>query len=210
MLGLIKKDLLMVKSNLKMICIIFAVYLFMTYNDNTSFAFLPSFISIVIMMSTFSYDEFNKTNAYTTTWPNGKSNTVKSKYITTIVIMLVSMIITILCSICISMIKNNLNMEELLSTSIGCIIAVSLIQAILYPFIFKFGVEKSRIALFAFSFLFVGVITLLSKSGIAFDIPESILSLLDNYWMIIFPLSAIILTSISYKISEIVYLKKEF
>lgn len=57
MLGLIKKDLFMAKGNFKTISIIFAVFTFTAINGNQNFAFIPAFMSVMIMMSTFSYDE---------------------------------------------------------------------------------------------------------------------------------------------------------
>ena len=85
MLGLIKKDLLMIKGNIKTLAIIFVVFTIMAINGNGNFAFIPAFMSVMIVMSTFSYDEYNKTDGFITSLPNGKKNAVKSKYISTLI-----------------------------------------------------------------------------------------------------------------------------
>ena len=79
----------------------------------------------------------------------------------------------------------------------------------MYPLIFKYGIEKGRIGLFALTFAIVGIIGLLSRV-IKIDIPNNIISFLDNYWFIVIPIVLIIILLISYKISKKIYLKKDF
>ena len=79
----------------------------------------------------------------------------------------------------------------------------------MYPFIFKYGMEKGRIGLFVISFAIVGIIGLLS-SVLKINIPTNVVTFFDIYWFVIIPLISIVLLLISYKISEKIYLKKEF
>ena len=72
MFGLIKKDLFMIRNNLKIVAIIFIVYIFMAIYDQMDISFVPAFISVILFMSTFSYDEYNKWDAYAITFPNRK------------------------------------------------------------------------------------------------------------------------------------------
>ncbi len=210
MLGLIKKDLLMTKSNFKTILIIFVVYMLVAANGNGNFSFIPAFISIIVMMSTFSYDEYNKTNAFISTMPNGRQNAIKSKYITTLIILAISVIFSVLLSVITQLANNSLDAEEIASTLIGSAVAVILIQSVLYPFIFKFGVEKSRIGMFVGALIFSGGISLLMKSGISIEVSNDFVQFLDHYWMIIIPLMTVIILFISYSISKYLYMKKEF
>ncbi len=69
MIGLIKKDLLMTIGNLKTLGIIFVAFTLMAINGNGSLVFVPALISIMTMMTTFSYDEYNKSDAYISTLP---------------------------------------------------------------------------------------------------------------------------------------------
>ena len=64
MIGFIKKDLFMIKNSLKFIGIIFIIYLMMALTNTMDVTFLLPFLSVMLMISTFSYDDFNNWNAY--------------------------------------------------------------------------------------------------------------------------------------------------
>ena len=64
MLGLIKKDLFMMKSNIKTLLIILVVYGVMAYQEQMDLSFILPFMSVMIMISTFSYDAYNNWDAY--------------------------------------------------------------------------------------------------------------------------------------------------
>ncbi|MCI6627373.1 MAG: ABC-2 transporter permease [Tenericutes bacterium] len=209
MVGLIKKDLLMIKSNLKMVLIMLVVFFIMSLQGEFDISFVPPFIVVMLFMSTFSYDEFNKWDAYAVTLPNGRKNVVKSKYVASLILTIVTIILTIILNSLVGLINNNLEFDKFISTIMGCVFGVILIQSIMYPFIFKYGMEKGRIGLFVISFAIVGIIGLLS-SVLKINIPTNVVTFFDNYWFVIIPLISIVLLLISYKISEKIYLKKEF
>ena len=93
MKGLIKKDLLMIKNNLKIVIIIFFVFFIMALQGEVDISFAPSLISVMLFMSTFSYDEYNKWDAYVITLPNGRKEAVKAKYISTFIVILFLLVI---------------------------------------------------------------------------------------------------------------------
>ena len=209
MIGFIKKDLLMIKSNLKLVGIIFIVFFIMALQGEVDISFVPALISVMLFMSTFSYDEYNKWDAYAITLPNGRKNVVKSKYIATLILIVSAIITTIILNLLVGMINHQLDYEEVLSTMLGCCFGIMLIQAIVYPFIFKYGIEKGRIGLFVGTFGVVAIIGLLSKT-VDITIPSTFINFLDQYCFLIIPIILIIILSVSYKISERIYLKKEF
>ena len=137
MLALIKKDLLLMKNNLKLIGIMLIIFFFMAMQGTYDLAFLPAMICIMIFMSTFSYDEYNKWDAYAITMPNGRKNIVKSKYIATLILVGISIIITLVLNITIGYINKNLDLEQIISIMSGCLLAIIIIESILYPIIFK-------------------------------------------------------------------------
>lgn len=208
MLGLIKKDLLMIKGNLKMISIIFIVFILIALNGNGNFAFIPAFIGVMLIMSTFSYDEYNKWDAYATTLPSGRRNIVKSKFIATFILILISFLVTLLLCLIIQYINNDINFKEIYESMLGCLIAIILLIAIMYPLIFKFGIEKSRIGIFIGIFGVTSLVSILTKVKI--QIPNSLLTFLSNYGFILFFGISLISILISYKISQKIYLNKEF
>lgn len=210
MLGLIKKDLLMIKSNFKLLVILLFIYSIMAFQGQMDLSFLLPFMSVMIMISTFSYDNYNKWDAYAITLPNGRKNSVKAKYLATILLVIITTIIVTILSITIAYARTkSIDIENVISNIIGSVFAITLLQSIMYPSIYKFGVEKARIGLFIIVFGIAIIGSILAK---VFDFESlfQILDVLNNYWMIIFPIIMIIVLYISYKISESIYKKKEY
>lgn len=211
MIGLIKKDLLIIKGNFKLLGLIIIIFvLMMSINGDNNLSFIAAFLNLTIMMNTFSYEQYNNTDAYITTFPNGKASEVKAKYISTMITLFITVTLTLLLSLLTGYIKNNINLKELLPIYLGSITAITIIESILYPIIFKFGIEKSRIGLFIGVFSISGLIALLYKTGFKFKIPKYFILFLDKYYLIIIPIVLIIIIGISYIISKKIYLKKEF
>ena len=209
MLGLIKKDLLMVKSNLKIIVIILIVFGIMALQGQSDLSFVPALTSVMVFMSTFSYDEYNKFDAFAISLPNGRNNVVKSKYISSLVLIIASVAITMIASIGIGYIKHSLDWEYILSTSFGCLFACVIVESVIFPLIFKFGVEKGRIGLFIGAFAFSSIIAIVAKTK-PFKVSSSFISFLESNLPVILIVTSILLIAISYFISNKVYSKKEF
>ena len=69
--------------------------------------------------------------------------------------------------------------------------------------------KKRKIGLFVGTFRVVAIIGILSKV-IKVNISLNLMTFIGNYWLIIIPIILFIILIISYKISEKIYLKKEF
>lgn len=215
MLGLIKKDLLIVKNNLKLIGIVLTIFFILALQDNFDITFALPFIAMIylftitLFISTFSYDEFNKWDAYAVTLPNGRKNIVKSKYITSIILVVSTLIITLLLTHLITFINGSLEFEKVISLVLGLTTGIIFVESIMLPIIFKFGIEKGRLGLFGITIAITGIATIVSKK---FDLSifVNIIQFFDNYYFIIIPLALIILLLLSYKISDKIYSKKEF
>lgn len=213
MKGLIKKDLLMAKGNIKTMFIIIVVFALMAFNGEGSFAYIATYLCVVVMMSTFSYDEFNKSDAYILTLPKGKTNAVKAKYVATLILVVLASIFSVGIASISAIIAKDFNIINILSYSFGNLIGVMVAMSLFYPLIYKFGIEKSRIIIFVLVFFIVGGAAMLSHLGIKLSfitLPNNITKLLKNYMdIIILVISGITFVS-SYSISKRIYSKKEF
>lgn len=209
MKGLIIKDLLMIKGNLKHILFLYILFFALTLQGSFDLSFILVMVSVMLFMSTFSYDEYNKWDAYAITLPNGRNNIVKSKYVSTIIIIVVSTLITLMLSIIVGLIKNNLDLEITISTMLGSCFALVVLVGVLYPIIFKFGIEKGRIILFVVAFA-VAIIAKILFDNLSINIPVKLLTFLENYFVLIISTLSIFIILVSYKISKLIYLKKEF
>ncbi len=210
MIGFIKKDLAMIKSNFKLLGVLIIVYTIMGLMGKMDISFILPFMCVMIMISSFSYDNYNKWDAYSISLPNGRKNSVKSKYITTILMTLIVSIITIVLSFIISYVNTKtINYEQILVTMFGTLFGTLLVLTFMYPIIYKFGVEKARIGIFLLVF---GIVIIGSLFANYIDLSNVLKSLafLEDYLIIILIIVAIIMVYISYIISKKIYEKKEF
>ena len=209
MKGLVKKDFLLLKGNLTyfiVVTIIFSVFSVMESSFDIA-SFLP-FMGMILLVSTFSWDDYNNWNAYAITLPVGRKNIVKSKYISAIITIVLSAIISLIVSfITTSIAGNSFDFVNSLSYILGSILGLVLVLGIWFPCIYKFGVEKGRII------LFVGVFaTIIIASGLVkiFGLPSFSFDYSDKALFIILPLAIICIFTISYIVSAIIYSHKEF
>lgn len=174
----------------------------------------------MISLSTFSYDEMAKSNRYILTLPVTRKEIVLEKYIlaigATILGSLLGFVLTLLIGNMMNYVRPDnvidINIDTLLSTSIGGLFGVSFIQAIQIPSIFKWGAEKGRIQMFIVLFVIAligaGVGFLIKESGLSVDI-EKLENTLKSFGWIILVILSFIIYFISYKVSYKIYKNKE-
>ena len=157
MLGLIKKDLLITRNNLKYFLLMILVFAFFAKESNIIY-FIPIFISIMIFITTFSYDDYNKWNTYAITLPLSREKIVLAKYITSFLLMIGTVLITFLLSFAIGTITHSFHFDEVFPMLFGGLFALVLLQSFMYPLIYQFGTEKGRIGLFVGVFAVSGLV----------------------------------------------------
>lgn len=210
MKGLIKKDFFIIKANIKVMAIIFIVYLIMAMQGSFDITFIMPLIGLMLFISTFSYDDFNNWNSYASTLPNGRKNVVKAKYIASIIMTIFLAIVSIVISIAINYTKiNSIKIDETMSKIMGTMLSVVIIISLLYPIMFKFGPTKGRIILFA-GILIISTISGLLSQFIDMSNVINTINMIDQYTYIAIPTISVILLYISYLISNKIYLNKEF
>lgn len=210
MLGLIKKDFLLIKANLKSMIIIFVIYIMLAFQGTFDVTFIVPLIGIMLFIATFSYDDFNNWNSYAVTLPDGRKNVVRAKYIASIILMIILVAVALAISIGISYTRtNSINLEETISSLMGTMLSSVTIISLLYPVIFKFGATNGRIILFAVVFGIAGIGALIANFvDITYIINR--INGLDSYSLIAIPIISIVLLGISYLISNKIYQSKEF
>lgn len=195
----------MLKSNYKLFVIIIGCLIFTMINNKENnveaIMMLLPMLSILVYLSTFSYDEFNNFNAYACTLPNGRSNVIKAKYITSLLLIIVSLLLSTIISICFKY-----NIHDILFSLLESIISVFLIISVLFPFMIKYGAMNGRIIIFVFVMIVAGIGYLLSN---IINI-DSVLNFINTLSPILILLIGITITFISYLISKHIYMNKEF
>lgn len=210
MLGLIKKDFLLIKSNSKSMIIVFIIYLMLALQGTMDVFFIVPLIGITLFISTFSYDEFNNWNSYVVTLPDGRKNVVRAKYMASIILTIILGIVSLTISVGINYIKsNNLNLDAIISSLIGAVFSSIFIISLFYPIVFKFGATNARIILFAMVFGIAAIIGVISRL-VDMTSVINMINGLDNYLFVIIPIISVIILGISYLISNKIYQHKEF
>ena len=220
--GLLKKDLYNL-SSYKASLIIIILFCSIAIIGTEAINLAPIIICTIIGMislSTFSYDEISKSNKYILTLPTSRKEIVKEKYILAIGLTILGGIIGFILTVIVINVMNHiraenvihLDYESLISTTIGGMWGISLIQAIQIPSIYKWGAEKGRIQMFIMLFIMIAVVLgvgyLLMKTSFNINI-EMIESFMNKFGIGLFVLLMIIMYYISYKISYKIYKNKE-
>lgn len=214
MKGLILKDLLNLRKNLKTIIImcLFYTLLFSTLNPT----FLSGMITILFAMqilTTFSYDDYSKWNMYALSLPITKKQLVLSKYILGISFIIFGGVFSFILTSLLSLFKGSFILGDLVASIIGSTGIMILMILILLPLIFKYRVERSRIMLLAIFAIPTVLILIISKvlalTGIPFPSEEQLNALLPVI-CIIATLILIAGSYVSYMTSVKIVTKKEY
>lgn len=210
MLGFIKKDLLVMKNNLKYFLLMILVFAFFSRESNIIY-FIPIFISIMIFITTFSYDDYNKWNTYAITLPLSREKIVLAKYLTSLFLMVGTVLITFLLSFVIGTVNHSFDFDEVFPMLFGGLFALVLLQSFMYPLIYQFGTEKGRIGLFVGVFAVSGLVGyLVNHVKIDTTAFTGFIQFFNQYGILLLSIVMVILFVGSYFVSKRIYLKKEF
>ena len=156
MKGLIIKDILNLKNYMKqliLVLIFFIAYGIFLKNGT----FVGTMITLMLSMqviTTMSYDEYAKWDKYALTMNINRKDIVLSKYVFFIMSIIIGMVVGVISSMTINQIlQSDINMNEIIATSIvvPCIFAI--LFSIVIPVVFKNGVEKGRIVMMIVLFI---------------------------------------------------------
>ena len=219
MRGLIIKDLLFIKNTWKNLLLIFVGSLLLSValgNYLLAICTVPV-ILLTSGINTFQTDEFYNTDAYTLSYPLSRKKIVTSKYLFTLIMMLISTYIGIIIYVGISVFihpgANGLN-TDMLKQLLMLEISSLLVDSIFYPIIYKYGCEKSRFVLMSIVMILLGVGSIISVyinvfKKIKIDL-EGIVNFIDQYGLISLTITVIVVSFISYLLSILAYRHKDF
>ena len=220
--GLLKKDLYNLasyKASLIIIVLFCGIAIVGTEAINWGSIIICTIVGM-IALSTFSYDEIAKSNKYILTLPTNRKEIVKEKFILAIGATILGGILGLLLTIIVANVMKyirpenmiNINYESLITTTIGGMFGISLIQAIQIPSIFKWGAEKGRIQMFILLFIIIvitaGAVFLIMKSNLNINM-EMLENFINQFGLVLLVALMIVMYGISYVISYRIYKNKE-
>ena len=214
--GLIIKELVSVKSytkNIVLFVILAAIMSFFMDNLNT---FIPVYIPLVLgMMATnsFVYDGQANSERYFLAMPLNKKDIIKAKYLYIFLVTFLGSVFGVILAILLQCLKDVsvLNIGDILSTGIGALFALMVLQIFQIPILVKFGYEKGKFIQMIAIILIMGIasgVSLFLVNNQSFEI-NKFLDIPKKYGIYIGQLSSVLLYTMSYYISCVIYNKKE-
>ncbi len=210
MMGFIKKDLLLVKKNLKTLIVIAALFIFMAIQNIFDLSVVLPVMGLMVFISTFSYDDYNGFNSYVVGMPNGRKNAVKAKYVSSVILGVILLILSVLIFYFTKTINNEqVSYNDIKSIAITSFLSISIIIAFMYPVIYKFGATNGRIWIFIIVFLIFGLFALLNRFVNLNNI-VNLFNQIEHCNIILIIIISFLILLLSYKISHFIYKNKEF
>ncbi len=206
MRGLLLKDLLVLKSYIRTLGGMFAIYLAMgvAWNNVYFFAGMSGILCVMMVMSSFSYDHYAKWDKYGASLPVTRSDMVGAKYLLALVMMGIATVMTVLMYLVFILIRKG-DFSTLLPIIFGTTASGVFLMLVLLPCIFKFGPEKARLML-----MMAGVMIALLVTLVVFLLPEDADNqLLGRLLLVVIPIAEIVSFYFSYKLSCRIYTQKE-
>ncbi|MEG0692239.1 MAG: ABC-2 transporter permease [Oscillospiraceae bacterium] len=211
MKGLILKDILNLKSYLKIFALILLANaaIFIPQGDSSFMAGFPVLISTMLVITTMSYDDMAKWDKYALTMPLTRKEIVLSKYFVMVGFSVAGAITGLLLSIGSSFIIKEVAVIDTLST-VGVVLSIALIfGSVILPLLYKFGVEKARLMIILCALVPTGVVVLFSQVFKNSGMPVPSEALIKNILLMI-SIVSVIAVIVSFFFSLKIYSNKDF
>ena len=189
MIGLIYKDLMVMRKTLALYLVIFAVYGYMgiAYDQGGLLFAMVLVLSAMLPVSSIAYDERCKWDKIANTAPLSRKEIVMAKYLFAILLTVFSVAV---CFV-IYLFDSRMPMTEKFIMCYTLIMMGMLYQAILMPVNIKFGAEKGRNIMMAIMFVPVLLIMAVSNTGLV-DMSAVVQFLENNEHLIPYIVTAIV------------------
>lgn len=214
MMGLLYKDCIIMRRQLWTLLVFLVIYgglAAIGVFDVSLMAALIAVLGVNIPTSSVAMDDASRWNCYAVATPAGRRGIVNSKYLFTVLLLLLSALVAIVLLLLLSLCKlSDASSGEIVFIVLGCAAVTLLLDAVLLPLLLKYGAEKARFINLITFFVVFGSILLLSglmQSGITLPkLPHNLVQALPG----LFGILAIGAFVVSYFISLGIYDRKEF
>ena len=151
MTGLILKDLLILRKTLRSYLFMLIVYVGIAFTGVWSADIVGVLLVVMVVMlpmNVFAYDKQAKWDTYGLALPVGRTKTVAARYLCVLLLCLLSVGLTAILGVMLYAAgRVEKPVEFLVSCSVMGLMSV-LVNAIMLPFLYKFGPERARMMFF--------------------------------------------------------------
>lgn len=149
MKGLLLKDFLILKE-CKQVVLLFLFYIVISFLTN-NFSFVSAILimyTTIFVLTTFSYDAYSKWEKYSLCFPVSRKDLVLSKYLFFLLLLGGAVFVSLTLSVSFLLFINQTAEKELILETIfsmlGIVIYAVFFISVMFPIVFKIGIEKSR------------------------------------------------------------------
>lgn len=185
MKGLLIKDFCLTKSNQRLYTIlpILAVISVVTGNDNTFCVGYLTLVFAMMVMTSISYDEFDKSNAFLMTMPITRKTYVTEKYVFGLITSLIGWLVAVILIGLFGIFKGqNVFTSETLVLCIGTLYTAFLFLLIFIPVQLRFGGDNGKAVILALILSITILVLLIEKVSSYFSIDKA--AIVQHVWML--------------------------
>lgn len=206
MKGLLIKDLINLKKNFGTIIAMIVLYFLFAYQSGDP-SILTGMIVLLLTMNSItsmSYDDLAKWDKFALSMPIGRKTIVNSKYILAVLLSLIGLVISMGIGYIVILLKGKMGIQEYLVASYAIFVLSMAFICIIFPLIFKFGVEKSRLMMMGAIIIPMIIVYVISNMGISMPSENQLMRILK-----VSPLLVVLDLYLSSSISYNIYRKKD-
>ncbi len=147
MKGLILKDILNLRKQFKTTLLVIGFFAIYAYGTNNP-SYMLSMVTLIFAMmpiTAMAFDDMSKWDRYALAMPISRKSIVASKYILSICLSLVSIVISFFISYLVILPRTDITGKELLLIAYLVFYTSLVFASIVLVFIYKYGVERARV-----------------------------------------------------------------
>ena len=214
MIGLVYKDCMTLKKQLTTLLMFLVVYGALTVTgvfDVSILGVLVAVMGMTIPMSSVALDDAARWDRYAVATPAGRRGVVAGKYVFTALVIVVSSIFSMALMVVLSLAGlSEQTLTENIVVALSCAAVTLLLNAVILPFLLKYGAEKARvISMTVFVVIFGGALLLENLWDKGMVLPEIPAGLVQAF-PVLFCMLTVGAFVVSYFISLGIYDRKEF
>lgn len=175
MIGLVLKDILVMRKTIRTYAMFLLFYLVMTVLGLFTISFTTAILQLIVMllpMSAFSFDETAKWDRYALTFPLGRRALVSGRYLFALVMTVFAALCGLLSCVLVSIFDSQDMLLENMMTVMVCLSLGLLYADILLPLCYKMGPERARP--YFYLVIFAPIVLLFGAYQLGFFSPGSL------------------------------------
>lgn len=207
MKGLLLKDMYSLQKYVKTVGVMLILYAAIgSGNDDPSFIIgMVILFFAMLSLTTFSYDETAHWPQFALSMPLSRKKIVLSKYILCLILVAAGGAASVVLAGAISILKHTYILGNIVLISGGVSMIALLMMSVLFPLLYKFGVEKARLMMIMVFLIPFGFVMLLNYLNVPMP-GENVL----KTFLYFSPLIVAAVMAVSYSISCKIFMEKEF